>query len=99
MTQQKADYPLDYAKGAAGGAEDRLRDMAHTATDKLKDAGENAQEIAGKVAEQAREYGEKAQAAAKEFKPFVERSLKDQPMTTLAGAAVIGFVLGALWKK
>ena len=52
-----------------------------------------------KVTEQAREYGEKAQAAAKEFKPFVEKSMKEQPMTTLAGAAVIGFVLGALWKK
>ena len=51
------------------------------------------------MAEQAREYGEKAQAAVKEFKPFVEKSLKEQPMTTLAGAAVIGFVLGALWKK
>jgi ElaB/YqjD/DUF883 family membrane-anchored ribosome-binding protein len=99
MTQQKADYPLDYGKGTAEGAKDRLRDMADTATDRLKEAGENAQEIAGKVAEQAREFGEKAQGAAKEFKPFVERSLKDQPMTTLAGAAVIGFVLGALWKK
>ena len=99
MTQQKADYPLDYGKGTAVGTKDRLRDMADTATDKLKEAGENAQEMAGRVAEQAREYGEKAQAAAKEFKPFVEKSLKEQPMTTLAGAAVIGFVLGALWKK
>jgi len=99
MTQQKADYPLDYGKGTAEGTKDRLRDMADTATDKLKEAGENAQEMAGRVAEQARAYGEKAQAAAKEFKPFVEKSLKEQPMTTLAGAAVIGFVLGALWKK
>jgi ElaB/YqjD/DUF883 family membrane-anchored ribosome-binding protein len=29
----------------------------------------------------------------------VEKSLKDQPMATLAVAAVIGFALGALWKK
>jgi ElaB/YqjD/DUF883 family membrane-anchored ribosome-binding protein len=98
MTQQRTDYPLDYGKGTEG-AKDRLREVADTATDKLKEVGENAQEIAGKVAEQAREYGEKAQAAVKEFKPFVEKSLKEQPMTTLAGAAVIGFVLGALWKK
>jgi ElaB/YqjD/DUF883 family membrane-anchored ribosome-binding protein len=99
MTQQRTDYPLDYSKGTGEDTKDRLRDMADTATSKLKEAGENAQEMAGKVVEQAREYGEKAQAAAKEFKPFVERSLKEQPMTTLAGAAVIGFVLGALWKK
>jgi ElaB/YqjD/DUF883 family membrane-anchored ribosome-binding protein len=49
--------------------------------------------------EHAREYADKAQDAAKEFKPFVEKSLKDQPMATLAGAAVIGFILGALWKR
>jgi ElaB/YqjD/DUF883 family membrane-anchored ribosome-binding protein len=46
-----------------------------------------------------REYGEKAQKAVEDFKPFVEKSLKDQPMATLAVAAVIGFALGALWKK
>ena len=48
---------------------------------------------------QAREYGKKAQDAARQFKPLVKRSLEKQPMTTLAGAAVIGFVLGALWKR
>lgn len=99
MAQQNADYPLDYAKGTGEGVKDRLRDVADTATDKLKDAGESAQEMAGKVAEQAREYGEKAQDAARQVKPFVEKSLKEQPMTTLAAVAVIGFVLGALWKK
>ena len=76
-----------------------MRDMADTATDRLRDAGASAQEMADKVAAQALEYGEKAQDAAKQFKPFVEKSLKEQPITTLAAAAVIGFVLGALWKK
>jgi ElaB/YqjD/DUF883 family membrane-anchored ribosome-binding protein len=28
----------------------------------------------------------------------VDKSVKDQPMATLALAAVIGFVLGAIWK-
>ena len=92
MTQQKTDYRHE-------SAADRLRDMADTATDRLKDAGERAQEMASDVAEQARQYGEKAQDAAQQLKPFVDRSLKEQPMTTLVGAAVIGFLLGALWKK
>lgn len=99
MTQQKSAYPLDYGKTAGEDTADRLRDMADTATDKLKEAGASAQEMADNVATQARKYGEKAQEAAKQFKPFVEKSLKEQPMATLAGAAVIGFVLGALWKK
>jgi ElaB/YqjD/DUF883 family membrane-anchored ribosome-binding protein len=98
MTQQKTDYPLDYGKNTGEAANDRLR-MSETATDKFKEVRDNAQEIAGQMVEQAREYGEKARAATKEFKPFVEKSLKEQPMTTLAGAALIGFVLGALWKK
>jgi hypothetical protein len=42
---------------------------------------------------------EKAQEAVKNFKPYVDKSMKDQPMATLGIAAVIGFVLGALWKK
>jgi ElaB/YqjD/DUF883 family membrane-anchored ribosome-binding protein len=68
-------------------------------SDRLKDAGDKAQQMAYDMAEQTRQYGQKAQDAARQFKPFVERSMKDQPMATLAGAALIGFVLGALWKK
>jgi len=88
MTQQKAGYPLDYSKGSADAGKDRVREMADV-----------AEEIAGKVAEHAREYGEKAQEAVKNFKPYVDKSMKERPMATLGIAAIIGFVLGALWKK
>jgi ElaB/YqjD/DUF883 family membrane-anchored ribosome-binding protein len=57
------------------------------------------QQHANNVAQQIREYGEKAQEAAKKFKPFTEKSMRDQPMATLAVASLIGFVLGALWKR
>jgi ElaB/YqjD/DUF883 family membrane-anchored ribosome-binding protein len=99
MTQQKAGYPLDYSKGSADAGKERLREMADVAADKVKNVAENAEEIAGKVAAQAREYGEKAQEAVKNFKPYVDKSMREQPMATLGVAAVIGFVLGALWKK
>jgi ElaB/YqjD/DUF883 family membrane-anchored ribosome-binding protein len=98
MTQQTGYRPGE-AQGAAANVKDRLGEMADTATDKVKDVAESAQDMAGKVADQAREYGEQAQDAVKQVKPFVEKSLKEQPMATLAGAAVLGFVLGALWKK
>ena len=78
---------------------DRLCDAGDTTPDQLKHAGATAQEMAANAAEQARQFGEKAQNSARQFIPFVERSLRDQPMTTLAGAAAIGFLLGALWKK
>jgi ElaB/YqjD/DUF883 family membrane-anchored ribosome-binding protein len=99
MTQQKAGYPLDYSKGSADAGKDRFREMTDVATDKVKNVAENAEEIAGKVAAQAREYGEKAQEAVKNFKPYVDKLMREQPMATLGVAAVIGFVLGALWKK
>jgi ElaB/YqjD/DUF883 family membrane-anchored ribosome-binding protein len=97
MTQQR--YPLNYDTGSAQEDAGRAEGIVETATEKLKDVGANAQELAENITEQARQYGEKAQDVAREVKPFVEKSLKDQPMTTLASAAVIGFVLGALWKK
>ena len=74
MTQQRADYPLDYTNGihkdADQTAKEKLRDVAESAGDQLKSAADTAQEYAGKVADQAREYGEKAQEAVREFKPF-----------------------------
>ena len=96
-------YPLDYTKGpnrtAAENAKDRLREVAGSATEQLKDVAGNADEIAAKAAEQARVYGEKAQELAKNFKPYVEKSMKEQPMATLAVAAAIAFALGALVKR
>ena len=99
MAQQGAGYPGQPPKHAVERGTERLRDLADTATDQLKGAAARAQELAGDVSRQAREYGEKAQDAARQVRPFVEKSLKNQPMTTLAAAAAIGFVLGALWKK
>jgi len=99
MAQRTTDYPLDYTRGPRKAGEERAGETADRTADQLRRAADNAEQIASKVAEQAREYGEKAQEAARNFKPFVERSMKEQPMSTLAAAAVIGFALGALWKK
>jgi ElaB/YqjD/DUF883 family membrane-anchored ribosome-binding protein len=35
---------------------------------------------------------------ASNFQRAVDKSLSGQPMTTLAMAAAVGFVLGAIWK-
>lgn len=90
MTQQQAGYSAEM---------DQVEDIAETTTEKIADATESAQQLADKTAEHARQYAEKAQDAARNVRPFVERSLREQPMTTLAAAAVIAFVLGALWKR
>ena len=94
MTQQRTDYPLDQSKAPSEKGRSEESTM-----EQVKDAAAQVQDYAGKVADQAREYGEKAQEAARNFKPYVEKSTKERPMQTLAMAAAIGFVLGALWKK
>jgi ElaB/YqjD/DUF883 family membrane-anchored ribosome-binding protein len=96
MTQQKTGYPMDHGAEAAKG---RLGNMADAATDKMKDVADSSQEMASKVADQAMEFGGKVQDAAKQVRPFMEKSMKEQPMATLAAIAAVGFVLGALWKK
>jgi ElaB/YqjD/DUF883 family membrane-anchored ribosome-binding protein len=97
MTQQRADYPLDYTQTTPD--KNQVQDPAGAAADRLLETAARAEEIASNVAEQARVYGQKAQDAAAQVKPYVENSLREQPMATLAVASVIGFVLGALWKK
>jgi ElaB/YqjD/DUF883 family membrane-anchored ribosome-binding protein len=48
---------------------------------------------------QGRETGERMQEVASNFKGALDKSVRDQPMATLATAAMVGFVLGALWKS
>jgi hypothetical protein len=76
-----------------------VQNAADAVAVKAADVAADAQELAGKVVDQARVYTEQAQEAAKNFKPFVEKSMKEQLMATLAAAALIGAALGALWKK
>ena len=99
MAHQRAEYPLDYSTTADKQHSDRVQTAADAAADKAAEVAANVQELAGKVVDQAREYTKQAQEAVKNFKPFVEKSIKEQPLATLAVAALIGAALGALWKK
>ena len=65
-------------------------DLVGQATDQLKKAASSA-------TEQIRDSG--AGEVAGNLKTAVDRSVKDQPMATLAMAAALGFVLGAIWKS
>ena len=58
-----------------------------------------AEKIANRVTEQGREASERMQEVAGNFKGALDKSIKDQPMATLATAAIVGFVLGAIWKS
>ena len=98
QTREASSYPGSAAHDIKKKATDQFEKLAEKATDQFKSVADKAEHVASRVAEQGREAGERVQEVAGNLKGAVDRSVKDQPMATLAMAAVIGFVLGALWK-
>jgi ElaB/YqjD/DUF883 family membrane-anchored ribosome-binding protein len=68
-------------------------------TDQLKKVADRVEGVAGAAADQMRDVTDRTGEVAGNFKRAVDKSVKEQPMTTLVMAAAIGFVLGALWKS
>lgn len=65
--------------------------------------GERAQsainQTAQRMSDQGQQVQENVQAVAGNLGDALEKSLREQPYTTLALAAAMGFVLGAIWKS
>jgi ElaB/YqjD/DUF883 family membrane-anchored ribosome-binding protein len=78
-------------------------DYGRNAADDLADKAANLAEKTGeqieRFAEQGRQATEQVQKVGENFMTAVDKSIKDQPLTTLAVAAGLGFVIGALWKS
>jgi ElaB/YqjD/DUF883 family membrane-anchored ribosome-binding protein len=87
------------AQSTYGRPSDQMSDLKDKATDQFGKAVDQAERVASRVSEQGREAGERMQEVAGNFKGALDKSIKDQPMATLASIALVGFVLGALWKS
>jgi len=87
------------AQQSFGRESDQISKMKDKATDQFNKVAGQAEDIANRVADQGREVSESMQKVAGNLKGAIDTSIKDQPMATLAVAAMIGFVLGALWKS
>jgi ElaB/YqjD/DUF883 family membrane-anchored ribosome-binding protein len=87
------------AQSSYTGKPDQISDLKDKAAEQLSRATEHAEGVANRVAGQSREAGQRMQEVAGNFKSALDKSLRDQPMATLAAAAMVGFVLGALWKS
>lgn len=79
--------------------EKTAKDFAEKAADFAERTSEEVQRVANSAASQTREATEQFQDVAQNFKSAVDKSVNDQPLTTLAIAAGLGFVIGALWKS
>jgi ElaB/YqjD/DUF883 family membrane-anchored ribosome-binding protein len=73
-----------------------LKDRTAEQIDKLTGQVEDA---AKAVRDQGREMGDQVQVVADNFKTALDKSVRDQPLTTLALTAAVAFVIGALWKS
>ena len=78
---------------------DTINDLRAKAGEKLNYAADHVESAVKTMVERGHEAGEKVQAVAGNFKTAVDTSVKEQPIATLAVAAALGFVLGALWKS
>jgi ElaB/YqjD/DUF883 family membrane-anchored ribosome-binding protein len=98
-TRGQSDYASSTTHDVKEKAKDQFDKLADKATDQFRHMADQAETVVNRVTEQGREAGERVQEVAGHFKGAVDKSVKDQPMATLAVAAVLGFVLGALWKS
>ena len=83
--------------GSRSDLSDKAADLKDKATDQLKKVADRAESLASDAVDHLRDTG--AGEVAGNLKGAVDKSVKDQPMATLAVAAAVGFVLGALWKS
>lgn len=83
----------------ASKVSDRASEYADTANQQIDRALDSAEQVARQMAEQGRVATERVGEVAGNLKGAVDKSVRDQPMATLAVAAAFGFVMGALWKS
>ena len=75
----------------------KASEIKDKATDQFKRVAGRVEGLASDAVDHMRDTG--AGEVAGNIKGAVDKSVKDQPMVTLAMVAAVGFVLGALWKS
>lgn len=78
---------------------EQMNRFADKATDQLSQAASSIEDAAGKFVAQGRQAGERMGEVAGNMQAALDKSVREQPMATLAVVAAAGFVLGALWKS
>ena len=79
-----------------GGRSDDLIDRG---AEQFKKVADRVEGVASGAAGQMREVSDRTGEVVGNLKGALDKSVKDQPMATLAMAAALGFLLGALWKS
>ena len=83
----------------ASDAGNKVHDLREKAGEQLDKVADHVESAVNTGLQRSREVGANVQQVAGNLKTAVDTSVKDQPMATLAMAAALGFVLGAIWKS
>ena len=83
--------------GGRSDLSDKATELKDQATGQIKKVVGQVEGYVSDAMDKLRDTG--AGEVAGNLKGAVDKSVKDQPMATLAVAAALGFVLGALWKS
>ncbi len=85
-------------RAASHDLTDKAVDVGMRAIDSLERTAANAQDMGDRLVSKGSEIGDNVQKVAKNFSAAVDKSVTDQPLTTLGMAVAAGFILGAIWK-
>ena len=99
MAYQGQQNVEDRQKSLSSNMGDAATDLVNKAGAQIDKAINSADSAARSVAQQGRETTERVQEVAGNLKTALDKSVRDEPMTTLAVAAAVGFVIGAIWKS
>lgn len=83
----------------AGRVGDIASDLKERTAEQMDKLGGQVEDAAKAVRDRGREMGDQVQVVADNFKTALDKSVRDQPIATMALTAALAFVIGALWKS
>jgi uncharacterized protein YjbJ (UPF0337 family) len=95
----KRDELVGVLQQRYGYAKDRARDEVDRWAQSLETQTQTLNRVSSQVSQQGREVREGIAGVTDNLQSAINKSLRDQPMATVAMAAIVGFVLGAIWKS
>jgi len=93
-----ARHDIPEGRGASDDLVERVTDAGTRAADAVGRVAAHAEQTREELLAQGAELSANVQKVGKNFSKALDKSVSDQPMTTLGLAVAAGFVLGALWK-
>jgi len=92
-------YGQETGMSSSPSAAKRIGEAASDATETVGSAAERAlDKMPESVKARGRDAAENAQAVAGNFKEAVEKSTRENPVTTVVMAVALGFLVGTLWR-